>query len=339
MQIPTVSVCMPIRNGLPFLKAAVESALAQDYPNFDIVISLDPSTDGSDGYVRSLRSDRIRVVENLQPGLFSNLNNAIRQAQGDVVQVFCQDDVMQRGFLTNQVHELLENATASMVIGRPTTIFEDDTIGSMLTGSDEAGATPHHLAMWRAAHYGSIAPNISCVMFRREAIERVGGFDESYRYAGDIEFYLRIAQIGDIRNSAESHLFVRSHREQTSRESAASLGYLAEEERLYNGFWKSYLQHDDFEQIMRFRSKGRGSIHLRNAIKSLLAGKVGLAVAISRAVRRGYRFPIAIGTIFANRLALQPTIAPEAFRRYSRETALLLLLERTDPAKQPGDVV
>src|SRR5262245_2907608 len=61
---PLVSVCLPVFNGLDLVVEAVESALDQEYPNVEIVVVDDGSTDGTAGVLRRRYCNRIRLLVN-----------------------------------------------------------------------------------------------------------------------------------------------------------------------------------------------------------------------------------------------------------------------------------
>ena len=65
MPKPLVSIMMPVYNGLPLIKASVESIMNQSYPNWECVMVDDGSTDGTSDYIDSLNDDRF-VINHLK---------------------------------------------------------------------------------------------------------------------------------------------------------------------------------------------------------------------------------------------------------------------------------
>jgi len=61
---PRVTVLMPVYNGLPYLRGAIESVLRQTLSDFEFLMIDDSSTDDSSACIKSYRDPRIRVVRN-----------------------------------------------------------------------------------------------------------------------------------------------------------------------------------------------------------------------------------------------------------------------------------
>src|SRR5713226_5637047 len=59
---PKVSICIPTYQQAPYIRQAVESALSQEFDDFEVVISDDQSTDDVRSYLLSLNDGRLRIV-------------------------------------------------------------------------------------------------------------------------------------------------------------------------------------------------------------------------------------------------------------------------------------
>ena len=89
-----VSIIVPVYNAEPYLRRCVDSILVQDYPNFELILMDDGSTDGSgeicDTYAG--RDERVRVVHKENTGVSDTRNQALELAQGDYIQFLDSDD-------------------------------------------------------------------------------------------------------------------------------------------------------------------------------------------------------------------------------------------------------
>src|SRR6266436_6050451 len=83
---PLVTIAIPTFNRAPWLNDCVHSALSQTYQNFEILVSDNASTDGTEEVLRQFTDRRIRVVrQKTNIGLLPNLNTCLAQARGDYV--------------------------------------------------------------------------------------------------------------------------------------------------------------------------------------------------------------------------------------------------------------
>lgn len=87
------SVLLPTRNRLEYLKYAIETVRLQDYPNWEIIVSDNDSSENISGYIESINDDRICYVrtETLVP-VTDNWNNALQYSTGDYVVMLGDDD-------------------------------------------------------------------------------------------------------------------------------------------------------------------------------------------------------------------------------------------------------
>lgn len=72
---------MPVYNGMPWLPEAVESILEQSFADFELLVIVDGGSDGSREYLRGLRDDRLRVLEQSNAGVTATLNRLLRETR------------------------------------------------------------------------------------------------------------------------------------------------------------------------------------------------------------------------------------------------------------------
>jgi glycosyltransferase involved in cell wall biosynthesis len=95
---PLVSICIPTFNGAEFMREALISCRKQDYPNLELVISDDASTDSTMHIVRQQTKDfpfRVILIDHLPAGIGANWNNCIEHAKGKYVKFLFQDDLLE----------------------------------------------------------------------------------------------------------------------------------------------------------------------------------------------------------------------------------------------------
>src|SRR5438552_2440751 len=101
MTAPRVSVAIPVRNGMPYLPQAVDSALADLPEDGEIVIRNNLSTDGTREWLDTLDDPRIRVLDSdTDDPPWANFSKVCQEARGEWVKFLCADDYLLPGGLT-----------------------------------------------------------------------------------------------------------------------------------------------------------------------------------------------------------------------------------------------
>jgi glycosyltransferase involved in cell wall biosynthesis len=103
-----VSIVIPVYNGMPFLRDALDCALGQTYANLEIVVIENNSADGTAEYLQGVADDRLRVVyrTSTQPAA-ENWTQAVSESRGDFVKLMCADDLIALTAIEQQVSALL----------------------------------------------------------------------------------------------------------------------------------------------------------------------------------------------------------------------------------------
>ncbi len=91
--MPRVSVILPVYNGVPYLGDAVDSILAQDFADFELIAINDGSTDGSIEVLESFRDSRVKIVNQENRGLALTLRRGVEMACGEYLARQDQDDL------------------------------------------------------------------------------------------------------------------------------------------------------------------------------------------------------------------------------------------------------
>ncbi|KKK69375.1 hypothetical protein LCGC14_2934670, partial [marine sediment metagenome] len=112
---PLVTVIMPVYNGADYIGQAIESVLAQDYPNFELVITDDGSTDDTKEVILRYNDERIRYHYQENSGVSSARNLAIRQAKGQYIMPLDADDMMTPDCIILHLQEFEKHPEADLI--------------------------------------------------------------------------------------------------------------------------------------------------------------------------------------------------------------------------------
>lgn len=216
--MPRISVLMPVYNGMPYITEAVESVLAQEEQNWELVISDNGSTDSTRAYLSTLQDPRIRVhLQQGNLGIFGNMNFLMQQAQASIAKILCADDKLLPGALA-QVAAFMEERPWCAV----SRCLALNDLKRYQPGqrSELEGALPTRMypaaAILAFATFGNLVGNLSKGACRPRQVLELGGFDQGFPYAGDYEGWMRIsARYGIALHNAEL-IFERRHAAQNS---------------------------------------------------------------------------------------------------------------------------
>ena len=172
---PSVSVVVCTHNGAATLRECLEGVAELDYPDFECIVVDDGSTDGSGDIAGELGA---RVIRTEREGLGNARNRGLEAARGELVAYLDDDARPDRNWLTYLATSFM--STPHAALGGPNIPPEDET-GFASCVARAPGGPNHVLVSDREAEH---VPGCNMV-FRRGALEQVGGFDPRFRAAGD----------------------------------------------------------------------------------------------------------------------------------------------------------
>lgn len=144
--IPTLSIGLPVYNGERYLRTALDSLLAQDFHDFELIISDNASTDGTSAICREYadRDARIRHYRNEKNiGASGNYNRLVELARGEFFKWAAHDDVCLPGLL-RRCMEAIQPAPVSVVLAYPRAILIDEAGRAIGPAPDRADADSEH---------------------------------------------------------------------------------------------------------------------------------------------------------------------------------------------------
>ena len=189
---------MPVLNEERHLAQAVTGILGQDWAGpLEIVVALGPSTDRTDEVARRLAAidERIVLVPNPSGRTPSALNAAIAASRFDVVVRVDGHAVLPDDYISTAVQTLARTGAdnvGGIMQAEGTTPFEQ-AVARAMTSPLGVGAAPFHVGGGEGP-----AETVYLGCFRRSALERVGGYDETFLRAQDWEMNHRIAETGGL---------------------------------------------------------------------------------------------------------------------------------------------
>lgn len=269
--LPLVSVICLCYNHERFVREAVESVIHQTYPNIQIILADDASTDGSVSVIRQLKMDYPQIELLLLEQNLGNckaFNRALKLAKGDYIIDLAADDILLPRRIQKQVDFFINSGKEYGVVFSNANYI--DETGRFIRNHFEyllkkkfIREVPHgdiFLLVIRA--YFIPSPT---VMFRKEIIDQLNGYDENLAYE-DFDFWVRSARITLYGYIPEVLTLIRKH-----RASLSTGWYKVGDKQLHSTYLiclkilKMCKNKEEFESfIMRVRYELRQSVFSHN---------------------------------------------------------------------------
>lgn len=184
-KMPLVSVVIPCYNHEKFLKSTVESVFSSSYPNLEVIIVDDGSTDRSLQVAMELKSrfDEIYVISQENSGPSVARNNGIERAKGRYILPLDADDLISTNYIEEAVRILESNPNVKVVYAE----------------AEKFGAVNKKWKLKSFSHYKLALDNMIYVsaLYRKEEWLRVGGYSDSKVLCReDWEFWIKVLKDG-----------------------------------------------------------------------------------------------------------------------------------------------
>jgi glycosyltransferase involved in cell wall biosynthesis len=258
LETPLVSVIIPCYEQAHFLPDAIESALAQTHSRIEVLVVDDGSVDNTAEV--AARYQEVYCVRQENQGRSAARNTGFRVSSGEYVLFLDADDRLMSNAVEAHLRCFVKHPEAGFVVGDIDHISKD---GSYLRSP--------RWPMLEANHYEELlkvnhVANTIAVMFRRLAIERVGGFKSSCSPAEDYEILLRAARLFPSAHHRSVVAQYRRHGANTSRSGSlmlrmmhkvmqSQLSFVNENSRLRAAhrkgelYWRDYFGKETIKEI------------------------------------------------------------------------------------------
>ena len=184
-----VSVIIPAYNGSCYIQPAIESVITQTYPNWELIIVDDGSTDNTRQVVQQY-GDKLQYLYQDNQGVAAARNRGIALSRGKWLVFLDQDDYILPDKLTLQVACFQAQTHLGIInSGWYFVNSEGQVIGEVKPWENLPQLTLADWVVWKPIFLGAM-------MFEREWLAQVGGFDPRLQQTCDVELVLRLANIG-----------------------------------------------------------------------------------------------------------------------------------------------
>jgi len=208
---PLITIGITCYNAADTIARAIDSALSQDWPDFEIVIVDDCSTDETIQVLKHLEKENptlIVMYQTVNGGVATTRNKIIQHAKGDFIAFFDDDDFSDPQRLRKQYERIISyeehHAQAAPVICHTarTQIYPDGSNHYEVTIGTNNGAAPHDTSVAERILTGKpvvhgFGSTATCSQMARTSLyKQLQGFDENFKRGEDTDFNIRAAIIG-----------------------------------------------------------------------------------------------------------------------------------------------
>jgi len=187
-----VSVVIPLYNRSTTILTCIESALNQSYPNIEVVVVDDGSTDSPLQALSKLQDPRVRLIHQMNQGACAARNNGIDQALGEYVALLDSDDAFFPDHLAESVARLTSEPLVDVVYGK---ILVDRGHGRTFVKPPRPPKKGQAIGEYLLCDQGFI--QTSTVVLKRELAAAVG-YKPGLRFGQDTDFAIRLASKGAV---------------------------------------------------------------------------------------------------------------------------------------------
>ncbi|MFC1643530.1 glycosyltransferase [Chlamydiota bacterium] len=191
--MPTISIIIPVYNGMNYIRESVQSVLGQSYSDWELLIVDDGSKDALVEYIESIQDPRVFYLP--QPrnmGAPAALNRGILESSGKYICWLSHDDIFMPDKLKTQINFMNSHNEFGITY---TDFYKIDADGATI----ETFLSPHYPKSKfpnKIIEEGNFI-NGSSVMIRRECFNKAGLFDTKMKYVADGEMWARMMKYYD----------------------------------------------------------------------------------------------------------------------------------------------
>lgn len=191
-----ISVILSVHNEEKYILDCLQKIYLQSYRNFECIVVDDFSSDGTANIIRDLEFPRLKLIQNKRKlGLPASLNKAAAIAKGSYLARIDADEYSSRNRFIKQL-TVLQNNKEIDVVATSYRLVDNNNKEVALFKKDH-----DYKKNFNDFINGDVGFCHGSVMIRKSTFERVGGYDERYQKAQDLDLWLRISLLFPCKNS------------------------------------------------------------------------------------------------------------------------------------------
>ena len=199
-----VSIIIPCYNCEKYIIKTLESAVSQDYTNIEIIVINDGSTDNCSSVVKTIKDDRVHLIEQENQGVSFSRNKGLALAKGEFIVFLDADDLLHPSFLEKRVFSL----SKSTAIACASSVVLVDKSGEKIEENKNYFAANESSQILEFKNEIITCP--SSYLFKTESLKKHKiKFNKNLQSSADKFFLLEVLKHGEIELINESPMYYR----------------------------------------------------------------------------------------------------------------------------------
>lgn len=222
MKVSIITSCF---NREATIRDAIESVCAQTYPDIEYIVIDGASKDGSLRVIKEYSERISHLVSEPDKGMYEGLNKGLKLATGDIIGLVHSDDFLYSKDSIAHIVQKFEETNADLVYGNGLFVDFNDTrkvVRNWISGTYSKAKMKRG---WLPLH--------PTVYIRKECIDKLGMYDESFKIAADSDFLVRYMYEGNLKIAYLDEYIVRMRMGGLSTDSEKMKQKWAEDLRMY----------------------------------------------------------------------------------------------------------
>ncbi|HEY9169188.1 MAG TPA: glycosyltransferase [Lutibacter sp.] len=253
---PLVSICIPTYNGAAYIASAMELAISQTYPNLEIVVSDDASSDDTLKIIKSFQNKTnipIHIYHHEPNGIGANWNHCVKQAEGDYIKFLFQDDLLEVNCISEMMEMALTDKSIGLVYCKRKFLYAvlTDKVKDFIAYYGNVHRYWESINLKQGVLSGKVylkdkqllnSPKNKIgeptnVLLKKECFIKVGYFSEVLQQALDSDYWYRVMKYYDVGFIDKTLVSFRLHEQQASSINKGRV--LPDKELVYKNYYKN----------------------------------------------------------------------------------------------------
>jgi glycosyltransferase involved in cell wall biosynthesis len=272
---PAISVITPVWNGLPYIKETIDSVLADEFQDWELLIGDNFSTDGTREYLETLSDPRIHVfLYEKNFGVYYSIRFLWSKARAPIAFGLCADDYLYPGALNKIITAWHNTSPETAYI---TYNWEHRMINFSRLTRYGYEALPKTLKYPDSSLgfflFGNIPGNFSEVCVKVGLVNASENFVDHMKYSGDYEFWARLAKTNTVILSNEKVVYIRRHDKVAATFLNTKGEWFEDTLPVYEKLIDDLSPFYDRKKLITYYNIETRSFQLREALVAILKGK------------------------------------------------------------------